>query len=433
VNLANHVHKTLVGQISDKDWSRFNMYSRYVRVFKCRELQDAVGKDVYIQIARLHPKTLFPLLKEIEISTISDDFAENLGPLFHCLTPSLTSVTIRNIEGERGEMLATSFISALCCESIGLCDLSIDARISSEAVNCLDNIDGLRSLKLFMNSSITNIEKLIGLSAADLTVEFGRKGMVMKGHQRASNRLPLDIKALRVIGTNEQIDQVFDILELSFLEDIKLEILDPAATINPGPWRCIPPNLTALTIEAHIVKGKLPVISLRDLKLVDSSKLVTLSLKNLSLRATHDDFLDVFASGQGKNLRYLCLPYISDIDLPSSPSIEILGEIGHWCPKLLKLMIYVDLRLSDEKSIQKALKSMQTSSHGLMELNIQSIVPPKHNGFHQSVLLARYIDALFPVLEYLGAYDNLDENQKDYWAGIGEAVKWSHEMRRMSN
>ena len=76
---------------------------------------------------------------------------------------------------------------------------------------------------------------------------------------------------------------------------------------------------------------------------------------------------------------------------------------------------------------------MQTSSHGLMELNIQSIVPPKHNGFHQSVLLARYIDALFPELEYLGAYDNLDENQKDYWAGIGEAVKWSHEMRRMSN
>jgi len=411
------------------------MYSRRVRVFKFRELQDVIGKDVYIQIARLHPNPLFPLLREIDIFTISNDVAENFGSLFHCLTPSLTSVIIRNIEGERGEMLATSFISALCHASIGLRDLSIDARISREAVDCLANIDELRTLKLFIKSPISqaNIQKLMGLPEADLIVEFGQKGMMIKDHQRVFNLFVPFIEAVRVIGTNEQIDQVFDTLELPFLEDIKLEILDPPATINPVPWRCIPRSLTALTIEGHVVEGKLSVISLNDLKLVDSSKLVSLSLKNLSLRATHDDFRDVFESGQWKNLRYLCLPYIGDIDLLSSPSIEILGEIGHWCPKLLKLMIYVDLRLSDEKSIQKALKSMQTSSHGLMELNIQSIVPPKHNGFHQSVLLARYIDALFPELEYLGAYDNLDENQKDYWAGIGEAVKWSHEMRRMSN
>jgi hypothetical protein len=333
-------------------------------------------------------------------------------------------------------MLATSFISALSCESIGLRNLSIDARISREAIDCLANIEGLRSLKLFMKSPIiqANIKKLMGLLVDDLTVEFGQKGMVIKDDQRVSNRIvPFDIDALRVIGTNEQINQVFDTLELFYLEDIKLHILDPPATINPAPWRCIPPNLTTLTIEAHIVKGKLPVISLRDLKLVDSSELVTLSLKNLSLQATHDDFLDVFGSGQWKNLCYLSLPYIGDIDPPSWPSVEILGEISQWCPKLLKLMICVDLRLSDEKSIQKALKSIQTSSHGLMELNIQNIVPPKHNGLHQSILLARYIDTLFPKLEHLGAYDNLDENQKDYWAGIGEAVKWSQDMRKMSN
>jgi len=72
------------------------MYSRVVRVFKCRKLQDAVGRDVHIQIARLHPKPLLPLLREIDIFTISDDFADHLqlGPLFHCLTPTLTSMTI---------------------------------------------------------------------------------------------------------------------------------------------------------------------------------------------------------------------------------------------------------------------------------------------------------------------------------------------------
>jgi len=86
--------------------------------------------------------------------TFSNDFADHLqlGPLSHCLTPTLTSMTIWNIEGVKAEMLPTSFISALSRESIGLRGLSIDGRISREAVECVANIEGLRILKLFVNS-----------------------------------------------------------------------------------------------------------------------------------------------------------------------------------------------------------------------------------------------------------------------------------------
>lgn len=75
-------------------------------------------------------------------------------------------MTIWNIEGVKAEMLPTSFISALSRESIGLRGLSIDGRISREAVECVANIEGLRILKLFVNSPMirANFEKLMGLA-----------------------------------------------------------------------------------------------------------------------------------------------------------------------------------------------------------------------------------------------------------------------------
>jgi len=93
-------------------------------------------------------------------------------------------------------------------------------------------------------------------------------------------------------------------------------------------------------------------------------------------------------------------------------------------------MIYVDLRLSDEKFFQPARTFDKTSTHGLRELIIQGIEPPKSNGFHQGILLAQYIYALFPELERLGAFDDLDENQKEYWATIEGAVKWYQECKK---
>ena len=88
-------------------------------------------------------------------------------------------------------------------------------------------------------------------------------------------------------------------------------------------------HLKELTLETYVVEGNLPVISLNQLKLLDSSNLVTLISKNVSLRAREDNFLDLFESGQWMNLGYLCLPFIDidNTDLPCSPSIEILAMV----------------------------------------------------------------------------------------------------------
>ena len=71
--------------------------------------------------------------------------------------------------------------------------------------------------------------------------------------------------------------------------------------------------------------------------------------------------------------------------------------------------------------------------HGLRELSIESIEPPKNNGFHQGALLAQYIDAIFPGRKRLEAYGDLDKNQNIYWAGIEEAVKWCQECKRFTS
>ena len=420
----NVIVQTLVGQISDRDWSRFEMYARNVRILDLVLPSETVATDVYVQLARLHPDPLLPGLQSMNIPIIADGSTYALAPLFHCITPTLSSVNIGTIKGPKAELLTTSFLSALSRDAVGLRDLSIDARIRTEAIDILVNLPSVRNLKLSIDSAIfqSMFSRLLGLpGVSSMTVNFSRRGSVVGGppatfgQSQSFNKL----KAIRVSGNGDQIKQVFAILSLRGIEDLDVFYQGPPYSYIFYTWHCVPSTLRHLKLEAGVFNMPPPQLRLCELSPF-SSNIVSLELKGFSLQATDADILKICETGIWRNLENLHLPCFGHLD---SVSIHSLGEISRGCPKLCSLYITVDLDRHDNDDLQKTILANvggQTTSR-LERLEINSTPPPKIAiaAFHTGLLLAQYIDSVFPHLKSLAAYGNRD---KDYWDGIWRAV-----------
>ncbi|KIM36261.1 hypothetical protein M413DRAFT_14092 [Hebeloma cylindrosporum] len=422
VHKLNVAVQTLVGQISDKDWARFEMYARSVRVLDLALPSETVGGDVYIQLARLHPDPLLPGLQRMNIPTIADGSTDTLAPLFHCISSTLLSVNIGSMDGPKAELLTTSFLSALSRDAVGLRYLSIDARISPEAIDILSKSPSVNNLQLSIYSAIpkSKFATLLGLPAvSSVTINFFGTGS-LAGNLSGKAISQFQLKAMRISGNGDQIKQVFDTLLLipCGLEDVDLFFQNASFTGILYAWQCAPRTLRRLKLETPH-STPLPELRLRDFSTYPSN-IVALELKGFRLQATDDDILKICKTGHWRNLEKLYLPCfgIESPDSLSSPSINILGEISASCPKLCSLYICVDLRLHDHDKLRKALLAnigSRTPSHKLKGLEISSVRSPKKAAFHQGLVLAQYIDSVFPHLSSLAAYGN---NDGEYWDEI---------------
>jgi hypothetical protein len=419
----NVILQTLVGQISDRDWCRFEMYARNVRILDLALPSETVASDVYVQLARQHPDPLLPGLQSMNIPTIADGSTDALAPLFHCITSTLSSVNIGTITGPKAELLTTSFLSALSRDAVGLRDLSIDARIRTEAIDILVNLPSVRNLKLSIYSAIPqqNFSRLLRLpGVSSVTVNFFRAGSVVGGPLVTFAQLQSfnALKAIRVSGNGDQIKQVFTISALSLygIEDVDLIFQGPPYSSTFYTWQCAPVTLRHLKLKANILMP-LPELRLREFAPY-SNNIVSLELKGFSLQATDADILKICEMGSWRNLENLHLPCFGQLD---SLSIHSLGEISRWCPKLRFLHIYVDLNRHDKDNLHKTILANvggQTTSR-LERLEINSTQSPKNAAFQTGLLLAQYIDSVFPHLKSLAAYGNGD---RDYWDEIWCAV-----------
>jgi hypothetical protein len=326
----------------------------------------------------MHPDPLLPRLQRMTIPTIADGSTDTLAPLFHCITSTLSSVNIGIITGPKAELFTTSFLSALSRDAVGLRDLTIDARIRSEAIDILVNLPSVRNLKLSIYSAIfqSTFAKLLRLpGVSSVTVNFSRAGFLVGsppatfGQSQSFNNL----KAIRISGNVDQIKQVFSNflpLLLCGLENVDIFFEDSPYN-HFYFWQWAPRTLRRLKLET----GQSPnSISLPELRLREfspfSSNIVSLELKGFRLQATDDDILKICKTGDWKNLEILHLPCFGYLD---SVSIHILGEISCWCPDLRSLHICVDLNIHDNDNLCKAIVSrrhLHTSSNAW-----KSIVP----------------------------------------------------------
>ena len=416
----------MVGQICDNDWSRFEIYARNVRILDLTLPSEAVATDVYVQLARLHPDPLLPGLQKMNIPTIADNSIDTLAPLFHCVTSTLSSVNIGIINGPKAELFTTSFLSALARDAVGLRDLSIDARVRSEAIDILMNSPSVRNLKLSIYSPIfqSNFSKLLGLpGVSSVTVNFSHAGSLVGsppatfGHLQSFNRL----KAIRIAGNGEQIKQVFSILPLLLggIEDVDVFFQGPPYWATFYTWQGAPLTLRHLKLETgHLPNAMpLPELRLREFSIY-SRNIASLELKGFGLQATDADILKICEWGNWANLEILHLPCFG----PESVSVLILSQISRCCPQLRSLHICVDLNLHDNDNLRKAIATnieRRTPSHKLERLEISSVQPPRTTVFHQGLLLAQYIDSVFPHIKSLAAYCNRDGI---YWDEIWHAV-----------
>lgn len=419
----NVIVQTLVGQISNKDWTRFEMYARNVRILDLALPSETVASDVYVQLARQHPDPLLPGLQSMNIPTIADGSTDALAPLFHCIASTLSSVNIGTITGPKAELLTTSFLSALSRDAVGLRDLSVDARIRTEAIDILVNSPSVRNLKLSVYSAIfqSNFSRLLRLpGVSSLTVNFSRAGSVVGGPSATFGQPQLfnKLKAIRVLGNGDQIKQVFAILPffLVGIEDVHVFFQGPPYSGIFCTWQGAPHTLRHLKLEAA---GFMPLPELRLREFSSSScNILSLELKGFSLQATDADILKISEKGNWRNLENLHLPCFGH---PDSVSIHSLGEISRGCPKLRSLCIYVDLDRHDNDNLHKTILANiggQTTSP-LERLEINSTQSPKNAAFHTGLLLAQYIDSVFPHLKSLAAHGNRD---KDFWDEIWRAV-----------
>ena len=395
------------------------MYARSVRILDLALPSGAVATDVYVQLARLHPDPLLPGLQQMNIPTIADGSTDTLAPLFHCITSTLSSVNIGIINGPKAELLTTSFFSALARDA-GLRDLSIDARVRSEAIDILMNMPSVRNLKLSISSPIfqSNFSKLLNLpGVSSATINFSHAGSLVGtppaifGQLQSCNRL----KAIRVAGNGDQIKQVFSILPLLLggIEDVDVFFQGPPYPTTFYAWQGAPRTLRHLKLETG--QPPMPSLLLRELSPY-SSNIVSLELKGFTLQATDADILKICKTGNWANLEILHLPCF---EYPESVSIHILSEISRWCPKLRSLYICVDVNRHDNDNMRKAILANieRQTSHKLERLEITSVRPPKSTVFS---LLAQYIDSVFPHINSLAAYGNGDGS---YWDEIWHAVR----------
>ncbi|KIM36260.1 hypothetical protein M413DRAFT_427692 [Hebeloma cylindrosporum] len=423
---SNTVH-TLVGQISAKDWGRFEMYARSVRVLDLTILSETVGGDVYIQLARLHPDPLLPGLQRMNIPNVRDGSTDALAPLFHCITPTVSSVTMGILNGPQSALFATSFLSALSRDTVSLCDLSIDARIPSEAIDILLNLPSIRNLTLSVYSAVLQsmFAKLLCLpGVSSVSVNFSRTGSIERGQFVSVRKSPNKLKKIRVSGHANQIGKVMDTLQLFRFDIEEVDLFIQGPHYAGYFWHAGPSTLRHSKWEA----GRCPnSIALPELRWRESSPIpsnvISLEVKGFRLRATNEDILKICKAGHWKNLEILHLPCFGSPDSISSPSIHILGELGVWCPKLRSLYICVDLSLHNHDELRNALLAnigARAPAHKLESLEISSTQSPKEDAFQQGLLLAQYIDSVFPHLKSLAAYGNKDLH---YWDEIWQTVR----------
>jgi hypothetical protein len=332
--------------------------------------------------------------------------------------------------------LTTSLLSALSREAVNLQNLSVDASIPPEAIETLVDWSSLHILKLAINFPISqsNFAKFLGVSS--VTIHFDNAGALVGSLPKFGFPSVNNMKSIRVSGNDDQVEQVFTTIPFSLccLENIDICFQNLPRSGGLRVWQYAPNTLRRLKLEVGqaLNSTRLPELRLSELRHSRASDIVSLELKGFGLRATDDDILKVIKTEQWKNLEIFHLPCFGHPDTICSPSIQILGEIVVWCPKIRVLSVCVHLSLHDNDNLCKALVAnvvAKTSSHRLERLEINSVQAPKMDAFRQGILLAQYIDSVFPHLKSLGAYGN---NHMDYWDEIWHPVSrcqlWKNQL-----
>ncbi|RDB17269.1 hypothetical protein Hypma_001953 [Hypsizygus marmoreus] len=368
--------------ITPSRWARFELYARRMRHLKCDNYGEEVDDVVFLRVAQcLQGRPLLPSLHSLTFPFSAQ--------LFHLASPSLKRLDL-SAGDHQSEKDGDAAISEWIAESSDqLEDLTATTESSLFILPTIGRFNTLRRLELWFDSwpplDPHIVNKVFTLrSLVELTL------ILSKTLKRPSTPLSIvtdmhDLRKLVLSGPLFYIRHALTCAARAPLASLgiylhKDHIGDFKNSLNPMlfPWRGTLRSLSLGEFE--------PAGLLQDLTVIEPFFELRKLREFFFNPAVPIDFCDkdlLVVAKAWPEMEMLKLDGKSSIDTPRA-TLAALQSFALWCPKLRSLCLHL--------GVAHVLSSPRVMSHRLHHLTIY----PNIDG--DPVVIARYIDALFPSL-----------------------------------
>jgi hypothetical protein len=414
--------------VSQADWERLQYYSRKVKSFMFRNIDDPlwqVHPSTYFRIAQLQSSALFPSLRHLHYnlsnSTISDSH------IFFFLSPLLDSLELINIKGFESTIVGP-FLATLSSQMLS----RIVVRSGRMSVDILKNsfvhFKQLRSLELSDAVFMSDFGLLEVLGTLPSLENFTLKAIDPESHpahapeisnSRSEGPKYFDaLESLCVTGSFFLIQHLLGFIDSPWLKSIKVfpiinrrneyeDSFTPSMTIIASKWSQSLEDLVISTSSSRMTYRTAAILKCSML-LADFHEMQTFYM-GWKMENADDD------------VRHLVMswPKLRTLNLLQAPiSLSTLRIIAENCPELHSLQIPLDT-----STIPPFDTSSKRLSHNLEVLTMWR-VNPSQTALKRQIEVSRHLDLIFSHLKSIIVDD-------DNWADICDLIKLCQDVRRV--
>ncbi|CAA7269262.1 unnamed protein product [Cyclocybe aegerita] len=424
--------------IREQHLRSYNIYAPRVKHLKLGNFAEDISQHVYMALSRLLSKQLLPNLEKLSIPSLQSISSTNLDSLLLLTSPSLKEVSIREII-KSNEVVASSFLYHLSLDAPTISTLSASGRFSLSALQLFGSFSGLEHLHIETEGTTLDASMFEGLSKVTslktLYIKIDDNPLSFKVWTTKLERL----QTLLLEGPADQITKIVDGVHAPHLGTVSITLhkdsflwanLGKIQSIDGAPIRawlqkCVERSeaLHTFILDTSRVPVDIPWLTIMPPRPPIHFK--RLEFKCGSCSFSSKDLLALCDPAHGWNklevlkvTPLLALPGISINGRHPTVSLSSLKNVAKNCANLKTLQLRVDL--SGGSDILSSLETQNgfPAAHSLQELELFGPTT-RMNNIKQSVVVARYIDRLFPRLQRIVVSDEGSLTSPLSWENLG--------------